>query len=70
MDEAHDRITQVQPIFDEQDLARAQLSRDSQGTPDPAKVTQLEQTAMLKVVRLLTPAQRSAMQAAAAKPAQ
>jgi hypothetical protein len=58
-----EQMSQIQPIFDEQDLARAQLQQESQGAPpDPARVGQMEQATMLKVLRLMTPAQRTALQ--------
>ena len=40
---------------------RAQLFREAQGRPDPAKVADLEKATMAKVARLLTPAQRKAL---------
>jgi hypothetical protein len=52
---------QIQALYDEDGQQRRQLFRESQGRPDPAKLTDLEKTTMGKVARLLTPAQRKAL---------
>jgi hypothetical protein len=56
-----EQIPQVQALFEEQKKSREVLVRDSQGTPDPAKLKQLETETLTKVVRLLVPAQRTAL---------
>jgi hypothetical protein len=52
---------QIQAFYKEDAQQRAQLMRESQGKPDPAKLSDLEKTTMGKVVKLLTPAQRKAL---------
>jgi hypothetical protein len=52
---------QIQAFYKEDAQLRAQLQRESQGKPDPAKLSELEKTTMGKVVKLLTPAQRKAL---------
>ena len=56
-----EQLPQVQALFDEQKKTREGLARESQGTPDPAKLKQLELDTLTKVVRLLVPAQRTAL---------
>jgi len=65
-----DQLTKVQPLFDDQDLARTQLQRESGGQPDPAKVNQLDRDTLTKVLALLSPSQRSALLAATRAAAQ
>ena len=52
---------QIQGLYSEDARQRAQLFREAQGRPDPAKVADLEKATMAKVARLLTPAQRKAL---------
>jgi hypothetical protein len=52
---------QIQALYKDDAQQRAQLQRESQGKPDPAKLSELEKTTMGKVVKLLTPAQRKAL---------
>ena len=52
---------QIQGLYSEDAKQRAQLFREAQGRPDPAKVADLEKATMAKVARLLTPAQRKAL---------
>src|SRR5207249_7263142 len=52
---------QIQGLYSEDTKQRAQLFREAQGRPDPAKVADLEKATMAKVARLLTPAQRKAL---------
>jgi hypothetical protein len=52
---------QVQAFYNEDAQQRAQLFREAQGRPDPAKVAELERTTMGKVAKLLTAAQRKAL---------
>jgi len=56
-----DQTPKVQALFEQQKEARAALARESQGTPDPAKLKQLDRDTLAKVVGLLTPAQRTAL---------
>jgi hypothetical protein len=56
-----EQIPQVQALFEEQKKSREVLARESQGTPDPAKLKQLDTDTLTKVVRLLVPAQRTAL---------
>ena len=56
-----EQTPKVQALFEEQKAARAALAKESQGTPDPAKLKQLERDTLTKVVGLLVPAQRTAL---------
>jgi hypothetical protein len=56
-----DQEQQIQAFYKDDEQQRAQLQRESQGRPDPAKLADLEKTTMGKVVKLLTPAQRKAL---------
>ena len=56
-----EQTPKVQALFEEQKTARAALAKESQGTPDPAKLRQLERDTLTKVVGLLVPAQRTAL---------
>jgi len=56
-----EQIPQVQALFEEQKKSRELLAKETQGTPDPAKLKQLETETLTKVVRLLVPAQRTAL---------
>jgi hypothetical protein len=56
-----EQTPKVQAVFEDQKKARAELARESQGTPDPAKLKELERQSLTKVVGLLTPAQRTAL---------
>jgi len=56
-----EQVAQIQPLFDQQNQAKAQLMKDSQGAPDKAKLDQIQRETLAKVLRLLTPAQRSAL---------
>ncbi len=50
------------PLRDEQNQTRAQLLKDSPGQPpDKSKLDQLQRDTLAKVLRLLNPAQRSAL---------
>jgi hypothetical protein len=51
----------VQALFEDQKTARANLAKESQGTPDPVALKQLERETLTKVVGLLVPAQRTAL---------
>ena len=55
-----EQLPKVQALFEDQKNARADLAKESQGTPDPAKLKQLERDTLTKVVGLLIPAQRTA----------
>lgn len=52
---------QIQGLYNDDAQQRAQLFREAQGRPDPAKLADLEKATMAKVARLLTPAQRKAL---------
>jgi hypothetical protein len=56
-----EQLPQVQAMFDEQKKSREALAKETQGTPDPTKLKQLETETLTKVVRLLVPAQRTAL---------
>ena len=57
-----EQIAQIQPLFDEQNRARLQLLKDSQGQPpDKTKIDQLQRDTLGKVLKLLNPAQRAAL---------
>ncbi len=57
-----EQIVQIQPLFDEQNRARLQLLKDSQGQPpDKTKIDQLQRDTLGKVLKLLNPAQRAAL---------
>ena len=56
-----EQVPKVQALFEQQKTARAALAKESQGTPDPAKLRQLERETLTSVVGLLVPAQRTAL---------
>jgi hypothetical protein len=57
-----EQVAQIQPLFDQQNDARAQLIKESQGQPpDKAKMDQLQRETLGKVLRLLTAPQRAAL---------
>jgi len=57
-----EQVAQIQPLFDQQNDARAQLIKESQGQPpDKAKMDQLQRETLAKVLRLLTAPQRAAL---------
>jgi len=56
-----DQVPKVKALFEDQKKSREVLARESQGTPDPAKLKQLERDTLTKVVGLLVPAQRTAL---------
>jgi hypothetical protein len=56
-----EQVPKVQALFEEQKTARAALAKESQATPDPARLRQLERDTLTKVVGLLVPAQRTAL---------
>jgi hypothetical protein len=56
-----EQLPKVQALFEDQKTARAALARESQGTPDPDKLKQLDRDTLTKVVGLLIPAQRTAL---------
>jgi hypothetical protein len=57
-----EQIAQIQPLFDQQDQARLQLIKESQGQPvDKAKTDQLQRDTLSKVLKILTPPQRTAL---------
>ena len=57
-----DQSAQIQPLFDEQNQARIQLIKESQGQPpDKAKLDQLQRETLAKVLKFLTASQRAAL---------
>jgi len=52
---------QIRQLYAEDAQQHAQLRREGQGTPDPAKVAELEKGTLSKVAKLLTPEQRKAL---------
>ncbi|HLH29940.1 MAG TPA: Spy/CpxP family protein refolding chaperone, partial [Terriglobia bacterium] len=60
---------QIQGFYNDDAQQRAQLMRESQGKPDPAKLADVDKATMGKVVKVLTAAQRQALLASrTAKP--
>jgi hypothetical protein len=57
-----EQIARIQRLFDEQNQAKLQLLKDSQ-PPDKGKIDQLQLDTLAKVIKLLTPTQRSALEA-------
>jgi len=57
-----EQITQIQPLFDEQNRAKLQLLKETQDQPpEKAKIDQLQRDTLARVLKLLTPAQRTAL---------
>ena len=56
-----EQLPKVKALFEDQKKTRENLVRESQGTPDPAKLKALELETLTKVVGLLVPAQRTAL---------
>jgi hypothetical protein len=52
---------QIQGFYSDDAQQRAQLNRESQGKPDPAKLAEIDRATMGKVVKVLTAAQRKAL---------
>jgi len=64
-----EQIAQIQPLYDEQERARVQLIKESQGQPlDKTKTDQLQRDTLAKLLKLLNPAQRTALLAVPPKP--
>ena len=59
---------QIQGFYTDDAQLRAQLRRESQGNPDPAKLADIDKVTMGKVVKVLTAAQRKALLDSRAKP--
>jgi hypothetical protein len=59
---------QIQGFYSDDAQLRAQLMRESQGKPDPAKLAEIDRETMSKVVKVLTAAQRKALLDSRAKP--
>ena len=62
-----DQEKQLEGFYGEDAQQRAQLRRESQGNPDPAKLADIDKATMTKVVKILTPAQRKALADSRAK---
>lgn len=58
---------QIQGFYAEDAQQRAQLMKDTQGHPDPAKLGEIDRGTMGKVVKVLTDAQKKALIASRAK---
>jgi len=59
-----EQVAQIQPLFDQQNQARLELLKQSQGQPaDQAKIDQLQRETLAKVLKLMIPAQRAALAA-------
>jgi hypothetical protein len=56
-----DQEKQIQGFYDDAAQQTAQLRRESQGRPDPAKMAEIDKGVMTNVVKVLTPAQRKAL---------
>ena len=63
-----EQIPQVEALYVEENQARIQMLRESQGQLDPAKLSQLQLGTMTKVTRILTAEQRKALLDSMAKP--
>jgi len=63
-----DQEKQLEGFYSEDAQQRAQLRRESQGNPDPAKLADIDKATMTKVVKILTPAQRKALTDSRTKP--
>ena len=59
---------QIQGFYTDDAQLRAQLRRESQGNPDPAKLADIDKVTMGKVAKVLTAAQRKALLDSRAKP--
>ena len=58
---SEEQLPKVKALFEDQKKARADYVKESQGTPDPARLKQFERDTLTKVVGLLIPAQRTAL---------
>jgi hypothetical protein len=58
---SEEQIPRVQAVFEDQKKARAELVKESGGAPDEAKLKALERESQLRLVGILTQAQRSAL---------
>jgi hypothetical protein len=56
-----EQLPQIEAIYTEESQARTQMLLQTNGTPAPATVAQLETQTMLKVVRILTAEQKKAL---------
>jgi hypothetical protein len=57
-----EQIAEIQPLFDQQEQARLQLIKESQGQPvDKGKTDQLQRETLAKVLKVLTAPQRTAL---------
>jgi hypothetical protein len=59
---------QIEAIYKDDVQQRVQLQRESRGSPDPAKLADLEKATMGKIVKLLSATQRKALLDARSKP--
>ena len=57
-----EQTTQIEPLFEEKEKLRLQLTKEAAGQPvDKAKLDQLDRDTLAKVLRLLSPPQRTAL---------
>ncbi len=57
-----EQVAQIQPLFEEKEKTKIQLTRDAAGQPvEKAKLDQLDRETLSKVLKLLTPPQRTAL---------
>ncbi len=57
-----EQVAQIQPLYDEKERAKIQLAKDAAGQPvEKAKLDQLDRETNLKVLKLLSPPQRTAL---------
>jgi hypothetical protein len=56
-----EQVSQIQPLFDQQNDARVKLIKEAQGQPDKAKLDQLQRDTLARVFKLLTTPQRTAL---------
>jgi hypothetical protein len=57
-----EQVTQIQPLFEEKEKMSLQLTKEAGGQPvDKAKLDQLDRDTLAKVLRLLSPPQRTAL---------
>ncbi len=57
-----EQTSQIQPLFEEKEKQRLQLTKEAAGQPvEKAKLDQLDRDTLAKVLKLLTPAQRTAL---------
>src|SRR5262249_12866566 len=57
-----EQASQIQPLFEEKEKQKLQLTKEAAGQPvEKAKLDQLDRDTLAKVLKLLSPAQRTAL---------